>query len=157
MRRASHRIGIALLLALALGGCVDPSERRPGFALRGEVVEEFPDDWSFSDASRQIAIQVNTPYWLPHSVTIWCASLDGTLYVGAREPETKNWPGWVDRDPEVRLRIDSDLYDVRLEPLSDASRVAAVQRAYAAKYELPTTPDAEAPPIRFWRVGARRS
>jgi hypothetical protein len=155
--------GIAAGLALlTLTACLDPSDRRPGTWLSGEVVAELPSDWSFSDAHKEIAIQVATPYLLPHSVTIWCAALDGALYVGARDPETKRWPAWVDSDPNVRLGIDGKLYDVRLTPLdenADAAELARLRAAYAVKYAIPAAPpDAppgSIPPTRYWRVGPR--
>jgi hypothetical protein len=143
-------------LAIAIVGCFGPSERRPGLALGGEVVETFPTDWSFSDAHRQIAIQVSTPYLIPHSVTIWCAARDGKLYVGARDPDTKSWPGWVDDDPEVRLRIGEQVYEVLLVPIDDDAEIAAIQRAYGAKYELPQASSGDAPPIRYWVVSPRQ-
>jgi hypothetical protein len=152
----------ALLLTLTLLACLDPSDRRPGTWLSGEVVGELPADWSFSDANKEIAIEVATPYLLPHSVTIWCAALDGVLYVGARDPDTKRWPAWVDDDPEVRLGIGGKVYEVELAPLdegADAATLARVRAAYALKYALPAAPaDAKPgsiPPTRYWRVGPR--
>ncbi len=146
---------------LSLAACIDPSERRSGTWLSGEVVTELPADWSFTDAHEEIAIQVATPYAIPHSVTIWCAALDGTLYVGARDLETKRWPGWVDDDPRVRLGIDGKLYDVALVPLDEvaaAAELARLRAAYALKYKLPAVPpDAPpgaVPPTRYWRVVA---
>jgi hypothetical protein len=52
----------------------------------------------------------------------------------------------------VRLRIAGKLYEVRLEPVRDAAEIAAIQRAYGAKYDLPATTPDEAPPIRYWVV-----
>jgi len=150
----SRRAPFALALALLLVGCFGPSDRRPGFALSGEVAA-YPDDWSFTDPHREIAIQVGTPYLLPHSVTIWCAAREGTLYLGARSPEEKRWPGWVDDDPDVRLGIGEAIYEVRLAPVDDPEEIASIRRTYAAKYELPETPPEEAPPIRYWRVERR--
>lgn len=153
---------IASALALSLSGCLDPSDRRPGTWLSGEVVADLPADWSFTDAHKEIAIEVATPYLVPHSVTIWCAALDGALYVGARDPETKRWPAWVDADPEVRLGIGGKVYEVALAPLdesADAAELARLRTAYAVKYELPPAPaDAPpgtVPPTRYWRVGPR--
>ena len=153
MRRTSFR-GIVLLAAIAASGCFGPEDQRPGLRLRGEAVS-VPANWVFTNDHREIAIEVQTPYLLPHSVTIWCAELEGELYLGARDPETKRWPGWVDRFPEARLRIGRDIFEVRLTPEDDAERVASVRRAYAAKYELPPTPPGEGPPIRYWRVSSR--
>lgn len=154
MRRARLAALPLVAVALAATGCLDPSDRRPGFALSGEPAESLPADWSFTDAHGEIAVQVATPYLVPHSVTIWCASVDGELYLGARDPETKHWPGWVDDDPEVRLGIEGTLYDVRLEPVSDEARLAGVRAAYAVKYALPP-PGPDAPPIRYWVVRPR--
>jgi hypothetical protein len=143
-----------LLLLLALASACQPSERRPGLWLSGEPAP-LPEDWSFTDAHREIAIEVRTPYALPHSVTIWCASADGRLFVAARDPEQKRWPGWVERDPEVRLAIDGRLYDAKLFHLDDPDWIAPVRRAYAAKYQLEDPPPPGAPPLRYWQVVPR--
>ncbi len=152
---ASRALLLALLCAASLTACFGPSERRPGMWLSGEVAS-LPDDWSFTDADKEIAIQVSTPYLLPHSVTIWCAALDGALYVGARDPETKHWPGWVDREPNVRLGIAGKVYEVRLAPLDDAPTLERLKVAYGVKYALPApAAGTPTPALRYWRVEAR--
>jgi hypothetical protein len=120
--------------------------------LPGEVAPT-PTDWSFTNEHGLIAIEVGTPYFLPHSVTIVCGALDGDLYVGARDPETKNWPGWVDDDPEVRLGIGERVYEGRLEPVSDEALIARVRQAMAIKYDRP--PSAPRANVRYWRVQPR--
>jgi len=79
----------------------------------------------------------------------------GVLYVGARNPESKRWPGWVDADPDVRLKIGERLYEVSLIPFDEPERLGRLRRAYVAKYELPETPPGEGPPIRYWQVAPR--
>ena len=148
-------VTIALAVTIAIVGCFDPQDQRPGLLLRGETVEAPPSDWAFTNEYREIAVEVRTPYLLPHSVTIWCAELDGELYIGAREPDTKRWPGWADRNPDVRLQIGSQIFEVRLVPLDDAERIASVRVAYAAKYDLPATAAGSGPEIRYWRVASR--
>ena len=81
--------------------------------------------------------------------------MDGELYIGARNPERKRWPGWVDAEPDVRLKIGEQLYEARLIPLDQPERIDRLRRAYAAKYELPVTPPGEGPPIRYWQVSPR--
>ncbi|MEX2208852.1 MAG: hypothetical protein WEF50_21765 [Myxococcota bacterium] len=156
--RASAAAGALLTLT----ACLDPSDRRPGTWLSGEVAAELPSDWSFTDAHKEIAIEVATPYFVPHSVTIWCAALDGALYVGARDPDTKRWPAWADADPQVRLGIDGKVYEVALVPLDeqvDVAELARLRAVYAVKYARPPAPaDAppgSIPPTRYWRVGPR--
>lgn len=144
------------LLGLGVAGCIEPSDRRPGTRLSGDVAA-LPDDWSFADAQPEIAVEVHGFLGLPHSVTIWCATLDGALFIGARAPETKRWPAWADEDPNVRLKIAGSLYEVRLTPLEDAATIARLQAAFAKKYAIPSpAPGAPPPPTsRYWRVGPR--
>ena len=154
--KSSSRAGSVLAIVVALGslGCFGPEDRRPGLRLPGEVAPT-PSDWSFTNEHPEIAIEVSTPYWLPHSVTIVCAELDGALYVGARNPESKRWPAWADDDPEVRLGIGELVYEVVLDPIEDEARIARVREAYATKYKRPTPPPGEAPPVRYWQVQPR--
>lgn len=147
-----HMVIVSLCLTM-LAAC-EPSDSRPGLWLSGEAEESFPADWSFSDQHDEIYLEVATPYLLPHSVTIWCADVDGTLYVGARDPESKNWPGWVDDDPDVRLKIGERIFPVHLEPLTDPAEVETVSAAYSEKYALAgglSGGDAEVSQ-RYWRV-----
>jgi hypothetical protein len=146
------RISLAMLIAVSLTGCFGPEERRPGMRLPGGIAPT-PSDWSFTDDHPLIAIEVRTPYLLPHSVTIVCGSLDGNLYVGARDPETKRWPGWVDDDPEVRLGIGDRVYEGRLEPITDEALIARVRQAMATKYDRPPASGEVA--IRYWQVVPR--
>ena len=149
------RLAIVLAIATSLSACFGPSEQRPGLRLSGEAVATPPGDWTFTNDFKEIAVEVRTPYFLPHSVTIWCAELKGKLYIGARDPETKRWPGWVDRNPDVRLRIGDRIYAVRLAVIDAADEIAQVRRAYVAKYDLPDPPPEGGPPMRYWSVEPR--
>jgi len=153
------RMGFPLLVAIVLvvvsAGCIDPQDRRPGLRLGGEVVKRIPSEWNFTNEYKEIAIEVKTPYLLPHSVTISCAVADGRLYVAARNPNSKRWPGWVDRDPDVRLGIGEGVYEMRLAPLDDLNQVESVRRAYARKYDRPDARPEGGPPIRYWIVEPR--
>lgn len=138
-------------MLLLAAGC-EPSDRRPGMWLSGESAEAFPDDWSFTSAHREISLEVATPYLLAHSVTIWCAEVDGDLFVAASNPDEKRWPGWVDADPEVTLKVGERLFPARLEPLEDPALLARVTAAYQEKYQLPATSGGTS---RYWAVVAR--
>ena len=93
---------------------------------------------------------MRTPYLLAHSVTVWCASLEGELYLGARNPESKRWPGWVDRDSRVRLRIADRVYQGTLEKLDDAATIERLRASYREKYAL----EQMAPNVRYWRYSS---
>ena len=134
--------------------CIDPDDRRPGLWLSGEVAPAV-EDWSFVNDHPEIFVEVATPYGLRHSVTVVCASLDGVLYMGARNPSTKRWVGYVKGNPDVRLEIGGRLHAVRMTAIDDADEIAKARRAYARKYDRPETPSADAPPIQYYRVASR--
>ena len=146
-----NRLVFILVSALLTAGC-EPEDQTPGLWVSG-TAREFPSDCRFTNGHREIALEVGTPYFIPHSITIWCAELDGELYVAAARPETKNWPGWVDDDPEVRLGIGDRIYEVKLVPITDASLIARIRRGASAKYNRAPPPGDVA--IRFWQVQPR--
>jgi len=154
LMKYASMIGVVLLAALS-SGC-GPQGTRSGFLLSG-VETPVPAEWRFTDQFKEIAIQMHTPYVIPHAVTIWCAQVDGQLYVGASAPQTKHWPGWVDRDPDVRLRVGEQLFTVRLVPLDDPNVIVQVRSAYVAKYELKANAGGGMPDVRYWHVTARPS
>lgn len=154
----SNRRGAALfscaaivLAAVCLAAC-EPSDRTPGFWLRGDIVEPAPRDWTFTDDHGEIHVQVNTPYLIAHSVTIWCAQVDGKLFIAARNPETKKWVTWLNKDRNIRLKIGGKVYDVAAAPVSDDETLAAVQGAYADKYDLAVPFSGENANFLFWSI-----
>ncbi|MEM7466988.1 MAG: hypothetical protein AAF387_08905 [Pseudomonadota bacterium] len=151
---AKRRVGVRLsgLVILCVLVACQPSDRRPGLWLSGETVASLPSSWAFTNEHREIYVQVKTPYFIPHSVTIWCAEVAGQLFIGARNPETKNWPGWVDKNPEVVLKIDDGLYAVAMQPVSNTEEIDQIKMAYATKYQLKTTAGSTPPPMRYWHV-----
>jgi hypothetical protein len=155
--RATLTSAVMVAFVLLAAGC-NPQDRRPGLWLTGESAA-WPGDWGFAADEKEIALEVSTPYLLPHSVTIWCATQGGTLYIGASAPESKRWPGWVDDDPDVRLGIAGQIYEARLTPLgavADEAEIARLREVYAAKYQLGAPVGGGAPPsARYWRVGPR--
>ena len=144
------RVFVACLAGILALACYEPVDQRPGLRLSGEVVDGFPDDWSFSDAYPEIAVEVETPYLIPHSVTIWCATLDGDLYIGARDAETKSWPAWAE-DGGVRLKIGDEIYAGLVERIEDEGHLARIRAAYGKKYQLGDRGGAP-PKVRYWAV-----
>ena len=139
-----------MLSGFLLFGC-EPENRTPGLWLSGEYVETFPDDWSFSNKFREIAIEVDTPYLIPHSVTIWCVEVEGDLFVAAAAADTKRWPGWVIDDPDVVLKIDEKVYEATLVPIESTAEIDRVRAAYVAKYDLGEGSPFQ-PGTRYWSV-----
>jgi hypothetical protein len=132
---------VVLLLLLSFTGFepkdCPPTDRAlscklPGLWLKGERVTSPVTDWSFTDKVQQIKIQTQTPFLLPHSVTIWCTVYNGNLYVSSYRGRL-----WVEdtiRDPHVRLKIADQVYDRDLTVVNDPAEKAAVLQAKGKKY-----------------------
>ena len=118
------------------GGC-PPTDRSltcrvPGLWIKGQPVTTPVADWSFTDKIPEIKIQTQTPYLLPHSVTIWCAVYNGNLYVTSYRG--RMWVEDIIREPRVRLKIADQVYDRTLTLVDDPNEKAAVLEAKGKKY-----------------------
>src|SRR5690348_1370312 len=106
--------------------------RMPGLWIKGEPVSTPVTDWSFTDKFPEIKIQTQTPYLLPHSVTIWCAAYNGNLYVTSYRG--RQWVEDIIREPRVRLKIGDQVFDRTLTVINDPAEKAAVLQAKGKKY-----------------------
>jgi hypothetical protein len=130
---------VLLLIVLSITG-LEPRERTPGLWLKGNLVTTPVTDWSFTDQVSQVEAQTRSRFLLPHSVTTYCVSLNGQLYLdsfyppGVEYPHGRSWNENVARDPHVRLKIGNNLYDVTLMHDTDPADKAAVLQLVAKKY-----------------------
>jgi len=135
-------IGLILLLGAARTFGFEPKDcspfnrslscKLPGLWLRGEPITTPVTDWSFTDKIQQIKIQTQTPFLLPHSVTIWCAVYNGNLYLTSNP--SRLWVQDVMRDPHVRLKLGDQVFDRTLSIINDPAEKAAVLQAKGKKY-----------------------
>ena len=132
---------VAVLLLVSVTGFepkdCPPTDRSfsckmPGLWLKGEPVTTPVTDWAFTDQIPQIKIQTQTPFLLPHSVTIWCAVYNGNLYVTSYRG--RQWVENIIRDPQVRLKIADKVFDRTLSIVDDPAEKAAVLQAKGKKY-----------------------
>ncbi len=132
---------VALLLLLSFTGFepkgCPPTDRSlsckmPGLWIKGEPVTTPVTDWSFTDKIPEIKIQTQTPFLLPHSVTIWCAVYNGNLYVTSYRG--RMWVEDIIREPHVRLKIADQVYDRTLSVVDDPAEKAAVLQTKGKKY-----------------------
>ena len=114
--------------------------RAPGLWLKGEPVTTPVADWSFTNNIQTIKIQTQTPFLLPHSVSIWCAVNNGNLYVTSYRG--RMWVEDIIRDPHVRLKIGGQIYDRNMALVTDPDEKAAVLQAKGKKY-----PHWKVPPV----------
>jgi hypothetical protein len=139
---------LATVLSLRIFG-FEPADQSPGLWLAGTKVEGPVSGWSFTDQFEEIFIQTNTPYAIPHSVTGYCAVYNGELYLfsayygGGTFPDARRWNQNVMRDPRVRLKIGSNLYDQTLAYIEDQALRAAVHESFINKYPQWNSPGLE--------------
>lgn len=130
---------VLLLIVLSITG-FEPRERTPGLWLKGNLVTTPVTDWSFTDQVSQVEVQTRSRFLIPYSVTTYCVSMNGQLYLdsfyppGVEYPHGRSWNENVARDPHVRLKIGSNLYDVTLVHDTDPADKAAVLQLVAKKY-----------------------
>ena len=155
MKKTIVRIGAGLLVAAAVGVLTlrtvgyEPQDQSPGLWLTGERVTEPVADWSFTEDHGEIFVQTRSPYLLPHSVTTYCATYEGDLYLfsayyeGGVFPDQRAWNQNVMRDPRVRLKIGDRLFDQTVRHVTDPATRAAVHERFVAKYPEWTSPGLE--------------
>jgi hypothetical protein len=130
-RAALAALAIALLGAAALFGGLGPLAMVPGGVLWGEL-RAPRSDWSFTDAVREIQVQTHVGP-LPWSVTTWVLSEGGELFVAASDCD-RVWTRRVTADPEVRIRIDGAIYELRARRENDPAVGARIAPVVLHKY-----------------------
>jgi hypothetical protein len=145
----------ALFAAIAVLAC-QPEDETPGLWLGGEAASEWVADWRFTNDIEEIFVETRPWYGIPHSTTIWCVELDGELYVGSYGAEKKTWEKNVARDPKVKLAVSGKLYESELSPVTEPDRVAALDAAYASKYDMAEVFGDEIPDWWYYHVGPSR-
>ena len=134
---------------IVLGAC-EPIGPIPGGRLDGTVAPGPVADWSFSDVYQ--TIQLETRPEDPHSVTVWCSTHEGRLYIPSRKPNKKRWVKYVTEDPRVRVRIGGTLYAGRAVRVTDEAEIEALVPAVLKKYDLSEPEDEDTPEVWFFRI-----
>ena len=101
----------------------------PGGRLDGEI-RQAPSDWDF--AGDYGTVQLETHATEPYSVNIAFTVLDGRLYINAGDTETQ-WVKNLSANPQVRLRMDGVMFELRAERIADPAEIAAFGRAWTSQ------------------------
>jgi hypothetical protein len=129
--------GAALALPLAalvvwFGG-MGPWGPFPGGVLWGETAREQVADWSFVDRVAEVEVQT----WLgplPWTVTTWALRHEGRLYLPSRNCFEKRWVRNLLANPDVRVRIEGRVHELRAVRDEDAAVGEALLRQALVKY-----------------------
>ncbi len=154
--RGSATLAGALLTGLLSGvGCdaVGPLGPLAGGRLRGELVEQPVDDWSFADAHESFAVETRPAD--PYSVTTWGVTSGGDFYVPTREPLEKAWVRYALADPRVRLRVGDRIYERRAVRVTDPEEFRQVIGLLLAKYDLDPPSEQDVDEVWLLRLDPR--
>lgn len=130
---------MSFVFVFVLGACVGcgPLVMVPGGELSGSL-KAIPADWSFSDAIE--TVQLETRPADPYSVNVWGVGLGSLFYVAAGDAESR-WALHIAEDPNVRLKLGDDLYELHATHTTDASELDAFLAALKQKYDFEPEPD----------------
>ncbi len=148
-----HRLRLLLVLASLglLAGCGGPFLTIPGGALTG-TTEEMPASWAFTDEVD--TVQLETQPADPYTVNIWVIALDPSLYVHAGANRS-TWVEHIEADPQVRLRVDEAIYELRAGRVEEQAEFDQFSDAYEKKYGRRPRNESVAEAYLF-RLDARR-
>lgn len=145
-------MGLALLTTTL---ACEPNDETPGLWLSGKFSPVPFTGWGFTNDTQEIFIETRTWWAIPHSATIWCAEVDGQLFIGSYGEEKKTWERNVARYPDARLRVAGKIYTVRITAVSDPALITSIDAAYTQKYDMAETFGDELPPWWYYRVTPR--
>jgi hypothetical protein len=119
------------LLALCIG-CGGPLVMIPGGELSGNI-EPVPSDWTFSDEVENI--QLETRPSDPYSVNLWGVGDGANFYVASGRGLESAWAKNIEADPDVRLRIGENIYELRAVRTEDPKDRVQFIAAAKIKYD----------------------
>ena len=120
------------LTLLLVAACSDPIIMLPGGALSGKPATP-PADWSMLESIETIQVEFRPAD--PYSINIWAVGLGPDLYIATGADGTR-WSPMAEADPNVRVRIDGNVYELAAHRVTAPEDVHRVANAYGGKYEL---------------------
>jgi hypothetical protein len=116
----------------------------PGGAFRGAVDATQNPDWSNLEKVIELEIRPSRPW----SLSVWNVVIDGELYVPSAMGARRRWPAVALADPLVRVRTHGDIYERRIELVTDPALRLRIGRAVAERYDA--TPPQNAADDSTW-------
>ena len=128
---------IGLLSIFLVSACSSPLGPIPGGKLEGSPAD-WPDSWAFTDEIENVLLETNPND--PYSVTVWCVTHNGYLFVAAGD-EQSTWVRNIRSNGNVILNVEGKLYAAfaRIETNTDV--IGPVVQAYLKKYNIESEED----------------
>ncbi len=130
-----------LLAAFACG----PLVMIPGGKLEGSL-KTPPSDWAFSDSIE--TVQLETRPENPYSVNVWGVGVGEWFYVAAGNADSR-WVENITQNPQVRLKLEGNLYDLRAVRTEEPAELEAFLLALKRKYDFEPDPEQRASAALF--------
>lgn len=108
-----------------------------GGPFKSGQVMPSPTNWDFLKEREEIEIQTLNP---TSSRTVWVPVVDGKLYIVSGYMNSgigrlwKQWPTYMAEDNRVLIRVDGDIYEQRLNRITEGPIAAEVMSEIARKY-----------------------
>ena len=102
----------------------------------GDIVAS-PENWEFLKDTEEMEIQTLSPNT---SRTLWVPVIDGKLYIVSGYMGStigrlwKQWPTYMEEDNRILIRIDDNIYEQRLNRITEGPIAAEVMSEIARKY-----------------------
>jgi hypothetical protein len=124
----------------------------PGGAFQGSVTPEPNPDWSNLEKVIELEIRPAKPW----SLSVWNVVIDDELYVPSAMGARRRWPAVALADPSVRVRTHGQIYERRIEKVTDPALRKRIRQAAAERYGgFEPTGDGEEDPTWYLHLAPR--
>ena len=148
MQNRKFILAPTLLFALVFVVGCEPMGPIPGGELSGTITP-YPESWLAMSDEEVVQMEVNGPY----SLNIWGIGTERGYYVAAGKGKEAKWASKISENSAVRLRIESNIYELQATAVTDEDEKAQVLVVYKNKYDLEA--DDDFPNAILYRLEAR--
>jgi hypothetical protein len=145
-------IAIVLLLDTFGGYVFDgPLGPIPGGAFQGAVNPNPNPDLSKLEKVIELEIRPRKPW----SLSVWNVVVDGEAYIPSAMGERRRWTKVAVEDPLVRIRTNGEIYERRLERVTDPALRQRIAKAVSERYGGTPPERIEDNPTWFFHIAPR--
>ena len=123
----------------------------PGGAFTGPVNPDPHSDWTNLDEVIELEIRPAKPW----SLSVWNVVIDGELYVPSASGARRRWTAVAVKEPLVRVRAHGQIYERRIERVTDPALSLRIGQALAARYGFDPPQDPEQDTTWYFHLAPR--
>lgn len=134
------KILMILVCTIGLSACSGPFGPMAGGMLKGTSTD-IPQSWAIVDEVEHVQLEtINNGK--PRSVLIWIGTADDKLYIasslisGSSNPAERTWVKNVMDNPNVRLKFQEEIYQLKAVREVDPGRLEIARSAMMSKYDV---------------------